>query len=158
MRGERTFREKFWTVFFDNRDMTKELPRTITLPSKESIESILTTHPLDWRAIAERMAALPMVYVAALIVVGFAFLVSGYKINKLPLPAFGVVAGVYLGILLAQWLGLNPFIVALISAVVLGLLAIPLQKICFFVGGGVIGVLFLSPSLALVFHGLIANL
>jgi len=138
--------------FFDNSSMVSiPLPEEIQVPTQESIQELLRSHPIDWEGLVGRVAALDMLYLIAVVVVGVALLLAGYKIYKVALVLSGIVAGTIIGVTFGRAFQINPMITGAIFAVALGILAIPLQKILFFVAGGAIGVIFVSPALAMVF-------
>jgi len=134
--------------------MLTTLIQEIPIPTRESLEELLRSHPIDWEGLAERLSALPQVYILALVVAGLALLVAGYKIYRLALVLSGIVAGAIIGVTLGRAFDINPLILAIICAVVMGLLAFPLQKVLFFVAGGAIGVILVAPTLSVIFKSL----
>lgn len=134
--------------------MLTSLVEEIPIPSRESLEELLRSHPVDWEALAARLSALPQVYIFALVIAGLALLVAGYKIYRVALVLSGIVAGAIIGVTLGRAFNINPVVVGIICAVVMGILALPLQKVLFFIAGGAIGVIFVAPTLAVIFKSL----
>jgi len=106
-----------------------------------------------WQSTQQLAVHVPPPILACLLLgAGILLLFYGWRMYKIALVVVGVLAGVALGVALANRLGIHPVIVALPMGLLLGISALMLQKVGAFLAGGACGLILVEGA-----RGMFAN-